>query len=43
MKNALEKLGAQPRGGTPQALADHIANEQKKWTPIVGALNLKVD
>ena len=43
MKNALEKLGAQPRGGTPQALADHIANEQKKWTPIVAALNLKVD
>jgi len=43
MKNALEKLGAQPRGGPPQALADHIANEQKKWTPIVAALNLKVD
>jgi tripartite-type tricarboxylate transporter receptor subunit TctC len=43
MKNALEKLGAQPRGGPPQALADHIANEQKKWTPIVGSLNLKVD
>jgi len=43
MKNALEKLGAQPRGGTSQALADHIANEQKKWTPIVAALNLKVD
>jgi tripartite-type tricarboxylate transporter receptor subunit TctC len=43
MKKALEKLGAQPRGGTPQALADHIANEQKKWTPIVAALNLKVD
>ena len=24
MKNALAKLGAQPRGGTPQELADHI-------------------
>jgi tripartite-type tricarboxylate transporter receptor subunit TctC len=43
MKNALEKLGAQPRGGAPQVLADHIANEQKKWAPIVATLNLKVD
>src|SRR5215475_13212922 len=43
MKNALEKLGAQPRGGTPQVLADHIANEQKKWAPIVATLNLKAD
>jgi tripartite-type tricarboxylate transporter receptor subunit TctC len=32
-----------PRGGTPNALADHIANETKKWKPIVEALNLKAD
>ena len=43
MKNALAKLGAQPRGGPPQALADHMAREQKKWKPIVQSLNLKVD
>jgi tripartite-type tricarboxylate transporter receptor subunit TctC len=43
MKTALGKLGAQPRGGTPQVLADHIANEQKKWAPIVASLNLKLD
>jgi tripartite-type tricarboxylate transporter receptor subunit TctC len=43
MKSALAKLGAQPRGGTPQALADHMAREQKKWKPIVAALNLKVE
>ena len=43
MKNALAKLGAQPRGGSPQVLADHIAREQKKWAPIVAALNLKVE
>jgi tripartite-type tricarboxylate transporter receptor subunit TctC len=43
MKNALAKLGAQPRGGTPQDLADHIARETTKWKPIVAALNLKVD
>jgi tripartite-type tricarboxylate transporter receptor subunit TctC len=43
MKSALVKLGAQPRGGTPQGLADHIASETKKWTPIVQSLNLKAD
>jgi tripartite-type tricarboxylate transporter receptor subunit TctC len=43
MKSTLAKLGAQPRGGTPQALADHLANEQKKWKPIVEELNLKVE
>jgi tripartite-type tricarboxylate transporter receptor subunit TctC len=43
MKNALAKLGAQPRGGTPQVLTDHIQREQTKWKPIVAALDLKVD
>jgi tripartite-type tricarboxylate transporter receptor subunit TctC len=43
MKSTLTRLGAEPRGGTPQALADHMANEQKKWAPIVQALNLKVE
>jgi tripartite-type tricarboxylate transporter receptor subunit TctC len=43
MKSTLAKLGAQPRGGTPQDLTDHMANEQKKWKPIVQALDLKVN
>jgi tripartite-type tricarboxylate transporter receptor subunit TctC len=43
MKNALAKLGAQPRGGTPQDLTDHIQREITKWKPIVTALDLKVD
>jgi len=43
MKSALVKLGAQPRGGTPQELTDHMANETKKWKPIVAALDLKVE
>jgi tripartite-type tricarboxylate transporter receptor subunit TctC len=43
MKNALAKLGAQPRGGTPQDLTDHIQREIAKWKPIVTALDLKVD
>jgi tripartite-type tricarboxylate transporter receptor subunit TctC len=43
MKNALAKLGAQPRGGTPQELSDHIQREVAKWKPIVTALHLQVD
>jgi len=43
MKSTLAKLGAQPRGGTPQDLADYIAGETKKWQPIVAALDLKVN
>ena len=43
MKTALSKLGAQPRGGTPEDLTEHIRRETEKWKPIVAALNLKVD
>jgi tripartite-type tricarboxylate transporter receptor subunit TctC len=43
MKNALAKLGAQPRGGTPQDLSDHIQREITRWKPIVATLNLKVE
>jgi tripartite-type tricarboxylate transporter receptor subunit TctC len=43
MKNALAKLGAQPRGGTPQDLTDHLQREQTKWKPIVAALSLQID
>jgi tripartite-type tricarboxylate transporter receptor subunit TctC len=41
MKNALAKLGAQPRGGTPKDLADHLQSELVKWKPVVEGLNLK--
>ena len=40
MKTALAKLGAEPRGGTPQDLADHIQREIAKWKPIVATLIL---
>lgn len=43
MKDALAKLGARPRGGSPKDLADFIQGETNKWKPIVAALNLKVD
>jgi len=41
MRSTLAKLGAQPRGGTPRELADHMTNETRKWKPIVAALNLQ--
>jgi len=41
MKGTLARLGAQPRGGTPQQLADHMAGETRKWKPIVEELGLK--
>jgi tripartite-type tricarboxylate transporter receptor subunit TctC len=41
MRGTLAKLGAQPRGGSPADLAAHLVAEQKKWTPIVRALDLK--
>ena len=34
MESALAKLGAQPRGGTPQDLSDHIQREiqmERSW------------
>jgi len=43
MKTALAKLGAEPRGGSPRDLADHIDREIARWKPIVVTLNLKVD
>ncbi len=43
MKGTLARLGAQPRGGTPLALEQQMANETKKWKPIVATLSLKVE
>ncbi len=43
MAAALAKFGAEPRGGTPQALAEHMATEATKWRPIVESLNLKAE
>jgi tripartite-type tricarboxylate transporter receptor subunit TctC len=43
MRTALAKLGAEPRGGSPRDLSDHIEREIAKWKPIVSTLNLKAD
>ena len=40
MKSRLATLGAEPRGGTPQELADYIKSETAKWKPIVAELHL---
>ena len=41
MGEPLARLGAQPRGGTPEDLARHMRAEHDKWGPIVARLGLK--
>jgi tripartite-type tricarboxylate transporter receptor subunit TctC len=41
MTEPLVRLGAQPRGGTPDDLARHMKTEHEKWGPIVARLGLK--
>jgi hypothetical protein len=41
MRDTLVRLGAEPRGGTPDDLARHMKAEREKWGPIVAWLGLK--
>ncbi|HMA73961.1 MAG TPA: tripartite tricarboxylate transporter substrate binding protein [Xanthobacteraceae bacterium] len=41
MAEPLARLGAQPRGGSPDDLARHMKAEHAKWEPIVARLGLK--
>ncbi len=41
MREPLTRLGAQPRGGSPDDLARHMKAEHEKWAPIVARLGLK--
>jgi tripartite-type tricarboxylate transporter receptor subunit TctC len=41
MTEPLARLGAQPRGRTPEDLAKHMKAEHDKWAPIVARLGLK--
>jgi tripartite-type tricarboxylate transporter receptor subunit TctC len=41
MREPLGRLGAQPRGGTPEDLARHMKAEHDKWAPIVARLGLR--
>ncbi len=40
IREPLARLGAQPRGGTPEDLARHMRAEHDKWGPIVTKLGL---
>ena len=39
--DVLTRLGAEPRGGTPDDLVRHMKAEHAKWGPIVASLGLK--
>jgi tripartite-type tricarboxylate transporter receptor subunit TctC len=41
MRDVLARLGAEPRGGSPEDLARHMKAEHEKWGPIVASLGLK--
>ena len=41
MRDVLTRLGAEPRGGTPDDLVRHMKAEHAKWGPIVASLGLK--
>jgi tripartite-type tricarboxylate transporter receptor subunit TctC len=41
IKAALQRLGAQERGGGPEALTKVIKDDTAKWTPVVRQLGLK--
>jgi tripartite-type tricarboxylate transporter receptor subunit TctC len=43
MAEAFDRLGAQARGGEPEALATVIKSDTEKWRPIVAALGLKAE
>jgi tripartite-type tricarboxylate transporter receptor subunit TctC len=42
MRSTLAKLGAEPRGGPSQILAERMTADQVRWKPVVEALHLKV-
>lgn len=43
LRAALAKVGNIPLGGPPEALAQMLETEQRKWAPVVRALNLKAE
>jgi len=43
MKDALDRLAADPLGGAPEELTRVIKADVSKWAPIVKALNLQVE
>jgi tripartite-type tricarboxylate transporter receptor subunit TctC len=43
VREALSRFGSDPIGGTPQAFADFIAVESKKWADTIRAAGIKVE
>jgi tripartite-type tricarboxylate transporter receptor subunit TctC len=43
VREAIEKQGMSPVGGTPQRLAELVKNEIPRWTRVVGAAGIKAD
>jgi tripartite-type tricarboxylate transporter receptor subunit TctC len=43
VQDAIDKLGAETRGGPPEVLAQLIKDETVKWKPIVAQLGLKAE
>jgi tripartite-type tricarboxylate transporter receptor subunit TctC len=43
VREAIEKQGMTPVGGTPQRLADLVKNELPRWNRVVGAAGIKAD
>jgi tripartite-type tricarboxylate transporter receptor subunit TctC len=43
VKEALEKLGVEPVGGSPDALAAKVHSELQKWATIVREKNIRLE
>lgn len=43
MKKRFNEVGAEPVGGTPEALGRFLAAEMVKWQKVVAAANVKID
>ena len=43
VQQAMAKLGARPRLGSPQDFHAFIAEERRKWTAVISAANLKIN
>jgi tripartite-type tricarboxylate transporter receptor subunit TctC len=43
MKKRFRDVGAEPVGGTPEALGQFLAAEMTKWQKVVAAANVRID
>jgi tripartite-type tricarboxylate transporter receptor subunit TctC len=43
MRKVLERMNAEPGGGSPQDYSDFIAAEKRKWAAVIAAAKLRID